>query len=108
LLAWARPGSLTGLAGQLVAGGLYEVIYEGKTPTCSSWSPGRAIVFDALSGWLGVAIIAAALLVAVVLEVGDQRAAPVTSTTDDDQQPRRRTAVAALVPTAVRILVVVR
>lgn len=77
-------------------------------------------MFDTLSGGLGVAIIAAALLVTVALEVLDQLAAPVTSRTGDDGRSRRRSlvrglhvalvvlALAALAATAVRILVVVR
>jgi hypothetical protein len=79
-----------------------------------------AIVFETLSGGLGVAIIAAALLVTVALEVIDQLAAPVTSGTGDDGRPRGRSlvrglhvalvvlALAALAATAVRIFVVVR
>jgi hypothetical protein len=77
-------------------------------------------VIDTVSGWLGAAIIAAALLVAVALEVLDQGVAPVTSTTGDDGGPRRRPLVRglhvalvvlvlmALAATVIRIFVVVR
>jgi hypothetical protein len=75
------------------------------------------IVFDALSGWLGVAVIGAALLVSVVLEVVDQRVASVIG---DAERSRTRSvgrglhvalvvlALAALAATAVRIFIVVR
>ena len=76
-------------------------------------------MIDTLGGWLGAAIIAAALLVAVALEVLDQGAASVTSTTGEDGRPRRSLvrglhvalvvlALIALAATMVRVFVVVR
>lgn len=75
---------------------------------------------NALSGGLGVAILVAALLVTLALEVVDQRSMPATSTAGSEPRAGRRRLVrglhvaltvlviAALAATVVRIFVVVR
>jgi hypothetical protein len=80
----------------------------------------RVTVFEALSGRVGMALLVAALLMTVALEVLDQRAAAVSATAGRHRRPGRRhlrwglnavlavLVLAVLAATAVRIFVVVQ